>query len=76
METSYEVFRGTPSKSPVWIGSADSLKKAVDLMNRMAGMQPADYFVFHPARNEVVAGVQQSVTQPVCSSRVPQAKAS
>jgi hypothetical protein len=76
METTYEVFKGTPRKNPMWLGSAEGFQKAVDLMNRMAGREPADYFVFSPVLNEVVAGVQQSAASPVRSPRLHQAKAS
>ena len=72
-QTTYDVFKGIPQKNPLCLGAIVGLKRATDLMNRMASRLPGDYFVFDTTSKEVVALAQnRSVsTQPPNRAGVP-----
>jgi hypothetical protein len=54
---SYDVFKGTPEKKPLWLGAVPGLERAKEQMNRMASRLPGDYFIFDPVTDNVVASV-------------------
>jgi hypothetical protein len=58
--TVYDVFKGTPQKKSLWLGTVNGLGRAIDQMNRMFARLPGDYFVSDSATHEVLASVQIS----------------
>jgi hypothetical protein len=63
MNDTFDVFKGVPKRSPLWLGNVGGLQKAIDLMNSMAKRLPGDYFVSDAATHEVLALVQKSPVQ-------------
>ena len=60
MNDTFDVFKGAPKRSPLWLGNVRGLQKAIDLMNGMARRLPGDYFVSDAATHEVLALAQNS----------------
>ena len=50
----FGVFKGTPQMQPFQLGVVPDLKRATELMNRMAERIPGNYFVRHMITREVV----------------------
>jgi hypothetical protein len=61
MNIQYDVLKGTPEKS-MWLGSVRGLDRAIELMNRMAEIQPGNYFVRITSSNRIVASVPTEST--------------
>jgi hypothetical protein len=61
----YDVFKGSPEKKPLWLGTVTGLQRAIDQMNRIAARMPCDYFVCSAATHEVVASLQAEGSQPI-----------
>jgi hypothetical protein len=59
----YDVFKGTPKKNPLWLGSVKGWERAVELTNRMAARLPGDYFVSSAVTREVVMVVKQETEE-------------
>jgi hypothetical protein len=56
----YDVFKQTPQKKALWLGSVNGLPRALDQMKRMAARLPGDYFISDAATHEVIASVHSS----------------
>lgn len=54
----FGVFKGTPHMQPFQLGLVSDLKRATELMNRMAERIPGNYFVRHMITREVVASLR------------------
>jgi hypothetical protein len=67
-EFKYDVFKGTPKKNPLWLGSVNGLDRATELMKRMAARLPGDYFVSSGITTEVVAVSKQENEQTLARS--------
>jgi hypothetical protein len=61
MNLQYDVLKGTPDNA-MWLGNVRGLGRAIELMNRMAEIQPGDYFVRIASSNRVVASVRTEET--------------
>jgi hypothetical protein len=56
----YGIFRGTPQMQPFQLGLVSDLKRATDLMHRMAERIPGSYFVRHMVTREILASVHHT----------------
>jgi len=56
----YGVFRGTPRMQPFQLGVVSDLKRATDLMYRMAERIPGDYFIRHMVTGEILVSVRHT----------------
>ena len=61
----YDVFKGSPQKKPLWLGSVKGRTRAVDLMNGMAVRLPGDYFVWNTITQEIVTEVHVESPVPI-----------
>jgi hypothetical protein len=56
MNLQYDVLKGTQEQS-MWLGSVRGLGRAIELMNRMAEIQPGDYFILSSLGKQIVAAI-------------------
>jgi L-amino acid N-acyltransferase YncA len=63
MNHQFEVFKGTQENS-MWLGSVRGRGRAIELMNRMAEMQPGDYFILGSMGKQVVAAIHTDPAIP------------
>lgn len=62
---SYDVFKGIPSRNPLWLGTVKGRTRALDLVNRMAVRLPGDYFVWNTMTQEIVTEVHVEAPVPI-----------
>jgi len=66
------VFKG-PEGNARRLASVTGFDRAVDLMNRMAEIQPDNYFVFSPVSQEVVARTPKRIRAAIPRPNVAEA---
>jgi hypothetical protein len=67
----YDVFKGKPNNTRLWLGSIAGLERATGLMNRMAASLPGDYFVVDAATGELVALTERNPLLPLSGAAAP-----
>jgi hypothetical protein len=72
MNLEYDVLKGTQENS-LWLGSVRGLGRAIELMNRMAEIQPGNYFIVSSLGKQVVAAIrtEPAVARATESATVP-----
>jgi hypothetical protein len=68
-EPSFDIFSGTPDKSPVWIESIRGLSKARAEMERIAEKTPGRYFLFSAASNGILVQIETFEKTKTSSAR-------
>jgi hypothetical protein len=56
----YEIFQKLPSEQPTWVESATTLDDAVNRLNQLAEMFPANYFIVDCMRSHFIIPVQRA----------------
>ena len=56
MNLGYDIFKKLDDGSPVWVGQADSLKAARQMLDSLRRTSPGDYFVRDAATGAVISG--------------------
>jgi hypothetical protein len=68
-ETSFDIFRGVPSKSPVWLEAVRGLSLAEQRLEQIAEKEPGAYFLFslqaHRVFTQIDTGRYSSLKEPV-----------
>lgn len=57
-EPTFDIFRGTPSKSPVWLEAVRGLSLAEQRLEQIAAKDPGAYFLFSVQAHKVFAQIE------------------
>ena len=66
----YDIFKGRPDDTRLWLESLTDLESAIQQMSSVAAREPGDYFVLDPATGKAVATVERNTAPTVQRSRI------
>ena len=61
----YDVIKGKPDQTRLWLESLTDLENAIRRMKSVAAKEPGDYFVVDQAAGKAVATVERSTARPL-----------
>ncbi|HWF39137.1 MAG TPA: hypothetical protein VG322_11495 [Candidatus Acidoferrales bacterium] len=64
METIFDIFSRLPDGSPLWVESIEGLKKARERLDRLAQLNPGEYFIYSEGIGGVVSRVPEAEQRP------------